>query len=124
MSFPFHKDQLLSPLSDDLIQLGKKGNIMKDALRCVKKEKLKYMPPPSNRLDGSHIVSDTDREVDKESCEELVSKTMKLPLLSCLSPSSIHRAKEIDKISDSYVEGALRGMNNTDLDAALMGSKP
>ncbi|CAG7867646.1 unnamed protein product [Brassica rapa] len=124
VSFPFHKDQLLSPLSDDLIQLGKKGNIMKDALRCVKKEKLKYMPPPSNRLDGSHIVSDTDREVDKESCEELVSKTMKLPLLSCLSPSSIHRAKEIDKISDSYVEGALRGMNNTDLDAALMGSKP
>ncbi|KAH0866720.1 hypothetical protein HID58_083931 [Brassica napus] len=124
VSFPFHKDQLLSPLSDDLIQLGKKGNIMKDALRCVKKEKLKYMPPPSNRLDGSHIVSDTDREVDKESCEELVSKTMKLPLLSCLSPSSIHRAKEIDKISDSYVEGTLRGMNNTDLDSALMGSKP
>nr|VDD59590.1 unnamed protein product [Brassica oleracea] len=126
VSFPFHKDQLLSPLSDDLIQLGKKGHIMKDALRCVKKEKLKYMPPPSNRLDGSHIVSDTDREVDKESsCEELVSKTMKLPLLSCLSPSSIHRAKEIDKVSDSYVEGALRRMSNTDLDAALMGgSKP
>ncbi|KAF3493565.1 hypothetical protein DY000_02058318, partial [Brassica cretica] len=67
-----------------------------------------------------------EREVDKESsCEELVSKTMKLPLLSCLSPSSIHRAKEIDKVSDSYVEGALRRMSNTDLDAALMGgSKP
>ncbi|KAF8111553.1 hypothetical protein N665_0074s0081 [Sinapis alba] len=144
VSFPLHKDELLSPLSDDLIQLGKNGNIMKDAdyvsvnksdsktrldvsdapQKCVKKEKLKYMPP-SNRLDGSHIVSDTEKEVDKESCEELVSKTMKLPLLSCLSPSSNHRAKEIDKISDSYVEGTLRGTNNTDvLDAALMGLKP
>ncbi|XP_018492368.1 cysteine-tryptophan domain-containing zinc finger protein 3 isoform X1 [Raphanus sativus] len=124
VSFPLHKDQLLSPLSDDLIQLGKKGNITKDAQKCVKKEKLKYVPP-SNRLDGSHIGFDTEKEADKESCEELVSKTMKLPLLSCLSPpSSIHRAKEIDKISDSYVEGTLRGMNNTDLDATSMGSKP
>ncbi|KAH0913678.1 hypothetical protein HID58_036999 [Brassica napus] len=74
--------------SDDLILLGKKGNIMRDAQKCVKKENL-------NRLEGNHIVYDTD----KQSCEELVSTTMKLPLLSCLSPSSIHRGKEIDKIS-------------------------
>ncbi|KAJ0229367.1 Uncharacterized protein HA466_0317360 [Hirschfeldia incana] len=119
VSFPLHKDQLLSPLSDDLIRLGKKGNIMKDAQKCVKKNM-----PPSNRLEGGHIASDTEKEADKESCEELVSKTMKLPLLSCLSPSSIHRGKETDKISDSYVEGTLRRMNNTELDAALMGSKP
>lgn len=158
MSFPLHKDQLLSPLSDDLIQLGKKEKIMKDsgyvsanksdskgkhdilgvsdAQKCAgkfstaKKEKLKervkYMPP-SNRLDGNLIVSSSEQDADKQSCEELVSKTMKLPLLSCLSPSYIHPAKEIEKISDSYtedVEGSLRGMNNTDLDAALMGSKP
>ncbi|CAH8336821.1 unnamed protein product [Eruca vesicaria subsp. sativa] len=113
VSFPLHKDQLLSPLSDDLIQLGKKGHIMKDAQTCVKKENLEY-----------HIVSDTEKEADKQSCEELVTETMKLPLLSCLSPSSNHRSKEIDKISDSYVEGTLRGMNNTDLDAPLMVSKP
>ncbi|KAF2545254.1 hypothetical protein F2Q70_00019243 [Brassica cretica] len=31
VSFPLHKDQLLSPLSDDLIQLGKKEKIMTDA---------------------------------------------------------------------------------------------
>ncbi|XP_023645545.1 uncharacterized protein LOC17900617 isoform X3 [Capsella rubella] len=152
VSFPLHKDQLLSPLSDDLIQLGKKNKIKKDAgygsvntsdskstqdvkgvsnsQKCAgkfsigKKEKLKERVkdiPPSNKLDRNHIVSNTEKEADKDSCEELVSKTMKLPLLSCLSPSYIHPAKEIDKVSDSNVEGTSRGMNNTE---ASMGSKP
>lgn len=158
MSFPFHKDQLLSPLSDDLIQFGKKEKIMKDygyfsvnksdskgkhdilgvsdaqkragKYSTAKKEKLKervkYMPP-SNRLDVNHSVFNTEKDADEKSCEELVSKTLKLPLLSCLSPSYIHPAKEIDRISDSYaedVEGTLKVPSNTDLDAALMGSKP
>ncbi|KAG7644875.1 hypothetical protein ISN45_At01g002120 [Arabidopsis thaliana x Arabidopsis arenosa] len=152
VSFPLHKDQLLSPLSDDLIQLGSKEKILKDAgygstnktdakstpdglvvsdsqkragkFSIGKKEKLrdrvKYRPP-SNKLDRNHTVSNTEKEADKESCEELVSKTMKLPLLSCLSPSYIHPAKEIDNVSDSNVESILRGTNK---DAALMGSKP
>lgn len=155
MSFPLHKDQLLSPLSDDLVRLGMKEKITKDTgygsvnksdsrstlnvlgvsdpqkragkFSTGKKEKLKervkYMPP-SNKLDRNHTVSNTEKEADKESCEELVSKTMKLPLLSCLSPSYIHPAKEIDKVSDSNVGGTSRGTNNTDQDAALMGSKP
>ncbi|CAA7056144.1 unnamed protein product [Microthlaspi erraticum] len=145
VSFPLHTDQLLSPLSDDLILLAKKDNTRKDASvnksdskskhhilgvsdaqKCAakfstakpKKEKLKervkYMPPSN----GNHF----EKEGDNESCEELVSKTLKLPLLSCLSP-----AKEIDKVSDSHVddvEGRLRGKNNGGLDAALMDSKP
>ncbi|KFK42659.1 hypothetical protein AALP_AA1G023200 [Arabis alpina] len=158
VSFPLHRDQLLSPLSDDLIQFGKKEKLMNDSgyvsanrsdskgkhdilgvsdaqkragkFSTAKKEKLKervkYMPP-SNRLEGNHIVSNTEKDADEKSCEELVSKTLKLPLLSCQSPSYIHPAKEIDKISDSYaedVEGTLKGPNNTHLDAALMGSKP
>ncbi|CAH2039070.1 unnamed protein product [Thlaspi arvense] len=153
VSFPLHKDQLLSPLSDDLIQLGKNEKLMKDSAYVSVnksdskgkhdglgasdaqkaagtkekfKERVKYMPP-SNRLGGNHIVSDTEREIDKQSCEELVSKTLKLPLLSCLSPPYIHPAKEINKISDSHVEDVevgLRGTNNTGLDAALVGSKP
>lgn len=149
MSFPLHKDQLLSPLSDDLILLGSKEKIFKDAgygsanksdskstpddlvvsdsqkragkFSIGKKEKLrdrvKYRPP-SNKRDRNHTVSNTEKEADKE---ELVSKTMKLPLLSCLSPSYIHPAKEIDKVSDSNVEVISRGTNK---DAALMGSKP
>lgn len=155
MSFPLHKDELLSPLSDDLIQFGKKEKIIKDAgygsvnksdsksthdvlgvsdsqkragkFSIGKKENLKKRVkcmPPSNKLGRNPIVSNTEKEADKESCEELVSKTMKLPLLSCLSPSYIYPAKEIDKVSDSNVEGTSRGTNNTDLDAALMGSKP
>lgn len=150
MSFPLHQDQLLSPLSDDLIQFGKKEKIMKDAgfgsvnrsdsksthhvlgvsesqKHTGKKEKFKdrvmYKPPP-NKLNENHIVSNTEKEADKQSCEELVSKTLKLPLLSCLSPSYIHPAKEIGQVSDSYVDSTLRGRKNTDLDAALMGSKP
>ncbi|KAL1216567.1 Cysteine-tryptophan domain-containing zinc finger protein 3 [Cardamine amara subsp. amara] len=155
VSFPLHQDQLLSPLSDDLIQFGKKEKIMKDAgfgsvnssdsksahdvlgvsdsqkwagnFSTGKKEKFKdrgKYKRPSNRLDDNHIVSNTEKEADKQSCEELVSKTLKLPILSCVSPSYIHPAKEIGQVSDSYVEGTLRGRKNTDLDAALMGSKP
>ncbi|XP_010481436.1 PREDICTED: uncharacterized protein LOC104760233 isoform X2 [Camelina sativa] len=154
VSFPLHKDQLLSPLSDDLLQLGKREKITKDARygsvnksdsnstqdfmgvsesqkragkfsigKKQKKERVKYMPP-SNKLDRNHIVSNTEKEADKDSCEELVSKTMKLPLLSCLSPSYIHPAKEIDKVSDYNVEGTSRGTNNSDQDATLMDSKP
>ncbi|XP_024007803.1 uncharacterized protein LOC18994557 isoform X2 [Eutrema salsugineum] len=149
VSFPLRKDQLLSPLSDDLIQLGKREKILKDAVyvsvnksdskgehgllgvsdvqkragkfstanKAKLKERVKYMPP-LNRLDENHFVSDTEKEAAKQSCEELVSKTLKLPLLSCLSPSYIHPAKEVD------IEGRLRETNNTDLDAALMVSKP
>ncbi|XP_010474899.1 PREDICTED: uncharacterized protein LOC104754405 isoform X2 [Camelina sativa] len=154
VSFPLHKDQLLSPLSDDLLQLGKREKITKDARyssvnksdskttqdvmgvsdsqkragkfsigKKQKKERVKYMPP-SNKLDRNHIVSNTEKEADKDSCEELVSKTMKLPLLSCLSPSYIHPAKEIDKVSDYNLEGTSRGTNNSDQDASLMDSKP
>ncbi|XP_056859255.1 cysteine-tryptophan domain-containing zinc finger protein 7 isoform X1 [Raphanus sativus] len=115
VSFPLHKDQLLSPLSDDLIQLGKKGKIMADA---------GYV---SLYKSDSKSKQDKLKEADKQSCEELVSKTLKLPLLSCLSPSYIHPAKEIDKLSDSYaehVEDSSRGTNNKDLNAPLMGSKP
>uniref|UniRef100_A0A1J3CV31 CWZF3/5/7 THD domain-containing protein n=1 Tax=Noccaea caerulescens TaxID=107243 RepID=A0A1J3CV31_NOCCA len=138
VSFPLHKDQLLSPLSDDLILLGKRdaGNVsvnksdsksqhhilgVSDAQKCggkfssakPKKEKLKervkYMPPSN----ANHIVSNTEKDADNESCEELVSKTLKLPLLSCLSPSYV-----------DDVEGTLRGKNNGDIDAALIVSKP
>ncbi|CAH8388353.1 unnamed protein product [Eruca vesicaria subsp. sativa] len=115
VSFPLHKDQLLSPLSDDLIQLGKKEKIMTDA---------GYVSLNKSDPKSKH---DKLKEAYKQSCEELVSKTLKLPLLSCLSPSYIHPAKEIDKISDSYaehVEDSSRGTNNRDLDASLMGSKP
>lgn len=148
MSFPLHKDQLLSPLSDDLILLGKKdaGYVsasksdskskhhilgVSDAQKCggkfssakPNKEKLKergkYMPPSN----GNHILSNTEKEADNESCEELVSKTLKLPLLSCLSPSYIHPAKETASYVDD-VEGTLRGKNNGDIDAALIVSKP
>ncbi|KAG7591006.1 hypothetical protein ISN45_Aa01g000810 [Arabidopsis thaliana x Arabidopsis arenosa] len=117
VSFPLHKDQLLSPLSDDLILLGSKEKIFKDAgYGSANKSDSKSTP-------DDLVVSDSQKraEADKESCEELVSKTMKLPLLSCLSPSYIHPAKEIDKLSDSNVEVISRGMNK---DAALMGSKP
>ncbi|KAG2260457.1 hypothetical protein Bca52824_079751 [Brassica carinata] len=105
VSFPLHKDQLLSPLSDDLIQLGKKGNIMKDAKVCEGKVEVYATVKQSYSVMRGACFQDYEASS-----------------LSCLSPPSIHRAKEIDKISDSYVEG---GMNNTvGLDAALMGSKP
>ncbi|CAN8311057.1 unnamed protein product [Cochlearia groenlandica] len=148
VSFPLHKDQLLSPLSDDLIRLGEKERITKDTgyvsvnksdsnskpdILCIsdaqkyagkfstaKKEELR------ERVKFTPHSSNTENEADKQSCEELVSKTLKLPLLSCLSPSYIHPTKESDKVSDSYVEddeGTSRRTGKTDIDAALMGSK-
>ncbi|KAL0800658.1 hypothetical protein Bca101_055833 [Brassica carinata] len=103
VSFPLHKDQLLSPLSDDLIQLGKKAKIMTDA-GCVSLNK-----------SDSKSKHDKLKEDDKQSCEELVSKTLKLPLLSCLSTSYIHPAREIDNVE--HVEDSSRG-------TPLMGSMP
>ncbi|KAJ0245221.1 Uncharacterized protein HA466_0186910 [Hirschfeldia incana] len=109
VSFPLHKDQLLSPLSDDLIQLGRKGKIMTDA---------GYVSVNKSDSKSKHdMLKEAD---DKQSCEEMVSNTLKLPLLSCLSPPYIHPAKEIDKISDSNAEHVEDSSRRT----PLMGSKP
>ncbi|XP_019059589.1 PREDICTED: uncharacterized protein LOC104827369 [Tarenaya hassleriana] len=161
ISFPLHTDLLLSPLSDDLIQLGEEKGITTDdsryfhipkldseishflmdvpdsqncdtMLSTAKKEKLtesvKVLPlPSSSKADGSCIGSETDKETDMQLCEELVFKTLRLPLLSCLSPMYIHPEKKISKVSDACVEaveGTTQGVIRTDLEAALTGSKP
>ncbi|KAF8112901.1 hypothetical protein N665_0058s0002 [Sinapis alba] len=57
VSFPLHQDQLLSPLADDLIQLGKKEKIMTDA-GYVSVNKSDSMPELEN-----NVVAFPDRSV-------------------------------------------------------------
>ncbi|KAL4309994.1 hypothetical protein GQ457_01G053600 [Hibiscus cannabinus] len=92
-SFPVPEEALLSPLPDHLLNLIVKEKILKEnrsnSRKCDKKAKsVEKKDFPGERKSGRQIRHDNDimpkREVDSDilACEELVSKTLKLPLLS------------------------------------------
>ncbi|KAE8672246.1 cullin-1-like [Hibiscus syriacus] len=98
-SFPVPEEALLSPLPDHLLNLIVKEKILKEnrsnsgkrdgkLLRDKKAKSVKKKDFPGERKSGRKIRNDNEimpkKEVDSDilACEGLVSKTLKLPLLS------------------------------------------
>ncbi|XP_039048235.1 cysteine-tryptophan domain-containing zinc finger protein 3-like isoform X1 [Hibiscus syriacus] len=98
-SFPVPEEALLSPLPDHLLNLIVKEKILKEnrsnsekrdgkLLRDKKAKSVEKKDCPGERKSGRQVRNDNEimpkKEVDSDilACEELVSKTLKLPLLS------------------------------------------
>ncbi|KAK6260195.1 hypothetical protein SCA6_014669 [Theobroma cacao] len=110
-SFPVPGEALLSPLPDDLLNFTIKEKISKEnrsdsgkvdgiILGDKKAKSMEKKNFPAERKSGNNretrndngIMSKKEADIDTLACEELVSKTLKLPLLSN-SYSAIDRVK-------------------------------
>ncbi|KAM1101799.1 hypothetical protein ACFX2B_008032 [Malus domestica] len=116
-SFPVHED-MMSPLHDDLIYLIEKEKLLKEGrvngnhtmegggkvsgsrkTKLVERNDLSAESKSGKNKDGTGLLSKKEHEIDMFACEELVSKTLKLPLLSSSfsTVNDVIKSKEMDK---------------------------
>ncbi|XP_022770965.1 uncharacterized protein LOC111314157 isoform X3 [Durio zibethinus] len=126
-SFPVPGEALLSPLPDHLLNLTVKEKIPKEnrsdsgkgdgiVLGDKKARSVEKMDFPEERKSGNNrvtrnengLVSKTEVDIDTMACEELVSKTLKLPLLSN-SFSAVDKVKNKSIARNKGVHDAAMG---------------
>ncbi|XP_068310172.1 cysteine-tryptophan domain-containing zinc finger protein 3-like [Pyrus communis] len=118
-SFPVHED-MMSPLHDDLIYLIAKEKLLKEGTangthtmegggkvsrarktKSVERNDLSVESKSGRNKDGTGLLSKKEHDIDMFVCEEFVSKTLKLPLLSnsFSTVNDVIKSNEIDKKS-------------------------